>query len=88
MKLNKGRYRRTKLNKKGQLVENKRNTRKLEYKERTDKAKIEKTKDLHPEVASELMEDFSYVRKLRNSEDYKEGPNAFAEKRKPVSKGR
>ena len=41
-----------------------------------------------PEVALGLLEGLDSVRKVRESEDYVEGPLAFAEKRKPNWLGR
>jgi enoyl-CoA hydratase/carnithine racemase len=49
---------------------------------------IVETFDLPQDVAAKLMESLSCVQRLRQSEDYVEGPRAFAEKRKPVWKGR
>ena len=49
---------------------------------------IQKTLDLPLEVAMNTVESLDAVRRLRDSEDYMEGPKAFAKKRKPVWKGR
>ena len=49
---------------------------------------ILETNDLSQPVAENLVERLSCVQKLRQSDDYVEGPQAFSEKRKPVWKGR
>ena len=55
---------------------------------RAAKELILKTGDLPVEVGVNTIESFHSVRKLRDSEDYAEGPRAFAEKRKPNWQGK
>jgi crotonobetainyl-CoA hydratase len=50
---------------------------------RAAKDVIKRTIALPPEVAMGLLEGLESVRTLRESQDYQEGPKAFAEKRKP-----
>lgn len=45
-------------------------------------------RDLAPEAALDRLDTLSAVRRLRESQDYVEGPRAFSEKRKPVWQGR
>jgi crotonobetainyl-CoA hydratase len=49
---------------------------------------VVETRGLPKDVARNLIENMSCVRKLRESEDYVEGPKAFSEKRKPLWKAR
>jgi len=52
------------------------------------KAVVRHTLDLPVEAAMARIEGLEAVRRLRRSEDYMEGPRAFAEKRRPEWKGR
>jgi enoyl-CoA hydratase/carnithine racemase len=49
---------------------------------------IIETLDLPAAEATNRLEDMEAVRRLRESQDYAEGPRAFAEKRKPIWKGK
>ena len=49
---------------------------------------ILETIDLPKEDAEKMLKSFPNVRRLRQSQDYVEGPRAFSEKRKPVWRGK
>lgn len=55
---------------------------------RAAKELIMRVGDLPMAVGVSSIESLHSVRKLRDSDDYTEGPKAFAEKRKPIWKGR
>jgi enoyl-CoA hydratase/carnithine racemase len=55
---------------------------------RAAKQVVLNTIDLPRDKAERMMERFSWVREMRASGDYVEGPKAFAEKRKPKWTGK